>query len=84
MLLRVALVAIAAGRLFQLQRAPAASPTVSLPSALRPPPGADSERGLPFFGTRRPDTYAALTEAIKNPRQPSGAGADGGIPGLNP
>lgn len=39
---------------------------------------------FPFFGTRRPDTYAALTEAIKNPRQPSGAGADGGIPGLDP
>ena len=39
---------------------------------------------FPFFGTRRPDTYAALTEGLKNPRQPSGAGVQGGIPGLLP
>ena len=39
---------------------------------------------FPFFGTRRPDTYSALTEAIKNPRQPSGTGLHGGIPGLSP
>lgn len=40
---------------------------------------------FPFFGTRRPDTYAALTDAIKNPRQDSsGAGQNGGIPGIEP
>ena len=37
---------------------------------------------FPFFGTRRPDTYSALTEALQNPRQPTGEGLDGGIPGL--
>jgi len=39
---------------------------------------------FPFFGTRRPDTYGALTEAVRNPRQPSGEGQHGGIPGLDP
>jgi N-carbamoylputrescine amidase len=37
---------------------------------------------FPFFGTRRPDTYSALTEALQNPRQPTGEGLHGGIPGL--
>ncbi len=39
---------------------------------------------FPFFATRRPDTYGALTEAISNPRQTSGAGINGGVPGLTP
>lgn len=37
---------------------------------------------FPFFATRRPDTYAVLTEAVKNPRTTGGQGVDGGIPGL--
>jgi len=39
---------------------------------------------FPFFGTRRPDAYASLTEPVVNPRQASGQGEKGGIPGLNP
>lgn len=37
---------------------------------------------FPFFGTRRPDTYAALTAPIVNPRAANGRGEHGGIPGL--
>lgn len=37
---------------------------------------------FPFFGTRRPETYSALTAAIANPRTDSGAGEQGGIPGI--
>jgi len=37
---------------------------------------------FPFFGTRRPETYGALSEPIKNPRQASGYGESGGIPGI--
>jgi N-carbamoylputrescine amidase len=39
---------------------------------------------FPFFGTRRPETYAPLTEEIMNPRSASGTGVNGGIPGLRP
>ena len=39
---------------------------------------------FPFFGTRRPDTYAVLTEPLVNPRATGGQGVDGGIPGLRP
>lgn len=38
---------------------------------------------FPFFGTRRPDTYASLTDPIRNPRTEGGQGIDGGIPGLS-
>jgi N-carbamoylputrescine amidase len=38
---------------------------------------------FPFFGTRRPDTYGAIIENIKNPRSDGGQGINGGIPGLN-
>ena len=37
---------------------------------------------FPFFGTRRPDTYAALTNPIVNPRTDAGRSADGGIAGI--
>ena len=37
---------------------------------------------FPFFATRRPDTYAALTEPVVNPRGEGGLGVDGGIPGV--
>lgn len=37
---------------------------------------------FPFFATRRPDTYAILTDPVVNPRTSSGQGLDGGIPGL--
>ena len=37
---------------------------------------------FPFFGTRRPETYTALSNPIQNPRQASGSGSDGGIPGI--
>ena len=37
---------------------------------------------FPFFATRRPDTYSALTHDIVNPRQPNGGAQDGGIPGI--
>lgn len=37
---------------------------------------------FPFFATRRPDTYAVLTEPIQNPRVTGGQGEQGGIPGL--
>lgn len=37
---------------------------------------------FPFLATRRPDTYGKLTEAVKNPRQPNGDGANGGIAGV--
>lgn len=39
---------------------------------------------FPFFGTRRPDTYGALVEPIRNPRLPSGDAEQGGIPGIAP
>ena len=39
---------------------------------------------FPFFATRRPDTYGALTAAKVNPRQPDGAAEQGGIPGIKP
>ncbi len=39
---------------------------------------------FPFFGTRRPDTYSALAELLRNPRQPSGEAEQGGIPGIPP
>jgi len=39
---------------------------------------------FPFFGTRRPDTYASLTQELVNKRSASGAGELGGIPGLLP
>ena len=39
---------------------------------------------FPFFATRRPDTYGALTEARVNPRQANGKARDGGIPGITP
>lgn len=37
---------------------------------------------FPFFATRRPDTYGALTDAKVNPRLPNGSAEDGGIPGI--
>ena len=37
---------------------------------------------FPFFATRRPDTYGALTADKVNPRQPNGDAQDGGIPGI--
>jgi N-carbamoylputrescine amidase len=37
---------------------------------------------FPFLGTRRPDTYSALTEPMVNPRQENGDGASGGIAGV--
>jgi N-carbamoylputrescine amidase len=37
---------------------------------------------FPFFATRRPDTYGALTAEKVNPRQPNGDAQDGGIPGI--
>lgn len=37
---------------------------------------------FPFLGTRRPDTYSALTEPVVNPRQANGDGASGGIAGV--
>lgn len=37
---------------------------------------------FPFYATRRPDTYGALTQAIENPRSASGEGINGGIPGV--
>lgn len=37
---------------------------------------------FPFFATRRPDTYSALTHDKVNPRQPNGGAQDGGIPGI--
>ena len=37
---------------------------------------------FPFFATRRPDTYSALTYDKVNPRQPNGDAQDGGIPGI--
>lgn len=39
---------------------------------------------FPFFGTRRPETYGAISAPVVNARQPDGRGADGGIPGLAP
>jgi N-carbamoylputrescine amidase len=39
---------------------------------------------FPFFGTRRPETYGAITEALRNPRGEDGRGLNGGIPGLDP
>ena len=39
---------------------------------------------FPFFATRRPDTYSALTESRVNPRKPNGKAQDGGIPGIAP
>lgn len=38
---------------------------------------------FPFFGTRRPDTYSALTDPRINPRTEGGRGQTGPIPGLN-
>jgi N-carbamoylputrescine amidase len=38
---------------------------------------------FPFFATRRPDTYAKLTEPVTNPRQQDGHGATGPIPGIS-
>ena len=38
---------------------------------------------FPFFGTRRPDTYSALTDPRINPRTEGGRGETGPIPGLN-
>ena len=37
---------------------------------------------FPFYATRRPDTYGALTKAIENPRSATGEGVNGGIPGV--
>ena len=37
---------------------------------------------FPFFGTRRPETYAPLTAPRVNERTESGKGVNGGIPGL--
>ena len=39
---------------------------------------------FPFFATRRPDTYGALTEPKANPRQADGTAELGGIPGIKP
>jgi N-carbamoylputrescine amidase len=39
---------------------------------------------FPFFATRRPDTYGALSEPLQNPRQPNGRASLGGIPGIRP
>ena len=39
---------------------------------------------FPFFATRRPDTYSALTESRVNHRKPNGKARDGGIPGIAP
>ena len=38
---------------------------------------------FPFFATRRPDTYAKLTEPVTNPRQSDGQGSMGPIPGIS-
>lgn len=38
---------------------------------------------FPFLATRRPDTYAILTEPVANPRTESGDGEHGGIAGVN-
>ena len=38
---------------------------------------------FPFFATRRPDTYAKLTEPLTNPRQSDGQGSKGPIPGIS-
>jgi N-carbamoylputrescine amidase len=37
---------------------------------------------FPFFATRRPDSYAKLTEPVSNPRGSDGKGEDGGIAGI--
>lgn len=37
---------------------------------------------FPFFGTRRPDTYAPITSPRINERAAGGQGVEGGIPGL--
>jgi len=37
---------------------------------------------FPFFATRRPDSYAKLTEPVRNPRGLDGKGVDGGIAGI--
>lgn len=37
---------------------------------------------FPFFATRRPDSYAKLTEPVRNPRSKDGKGEDGGIAGI--
>lgn len=34
---------------------------------------------FPFFATRRPDTYSALTESRVNPRKPNGKARDGAL-----
>lgn len=39
---------------------------------------------FPFFATRRPDTYGAITAPVANPRQADGRGEAGGIPGIKP
>lgn len=39
---------------------------------------------FPFFATRRPDTYGALSDAVVNPRTQNGDGEHGGIAGLRP
>jgi N-carbamoylputrescine amidase len=39
---------------------------------------------FPFFATRRPDTYEALTNDVVNKRVAGGSGEHGGIPGLTP
>ncbi len=39
---------------------------------------------FPFFATRRPDTYSALTQEKVNLRQANGESQDGGIPGIAP
>ncbi len=37
---------------------------------------------FPFFATRKPDTYGALTDPKVNPRLPNRSAEDGGIPGI--
>lgn len=37
---------------------------------------------FPFLATRRPETYALLTEPVVNPRAESGDGIEGGIAGI--
>ena len=37
---------------------------------------------FPFLATRRPDTYSALTEPVRNPRQANGDSASGAIAGV--
>lgn len=39
---------------------------------------------FPFFGTRRPETYGALLDPLRNPRTASGEAERGGIPGIAP